>query len=249
MTTIQMNSTISVDCVVFGFDGTCLKVLLVRRKYAMDDLSADDLKLPGEMILEKETLDAAAERVLRQYTGLGGIYLKQTRVFSDPNRVNEKELKWICEYHRISTERVITVGYYALVRIDSKILANTQSKAAIWADVDSIHSLIMDHYEILSDALSHLYKEMIYTPVAFELLPKRFTIRQLQNLFSAVFGMNIDNRNFRKKFLSTGFLIPTGKKETKVAHKPARYYEFNKAAYNKALKDRNSLKFLTNWSY
>ena len=72
-----MNSTISVDCVVFGFDGTALKVLLVRRKYAMDDISADDLKLPGEMIRENETLDAAATRVLKEYTGLDSIYLKQ----------------------------------------------------------------------------------------------------------------------------------------------------------------------------
>lgn len=249
MTTIQMNSAISVDCVVFGFDGTSLKVLLVKRRYGTEDLSPDDLKLPGSMILENETLDAAAERVLKVYAGLSGIYLKQTRIFSDPDRVNEKELKWICEYHRINTERVVTVGYFALVRLDAKMLANTQKKGAEWADVDSIHFLIMDHYEILSDALSRLYKEMIYSPVAFELLPKRFTIRQLQNLFSAVFGMNIDNRNFRKKFLSSGFLIPTAKKETKVAHKPARYYEFNKAAYNKAIKDRNVLKFLTNWAY
>ena len=102
--------------------------------------------------------------------------------------MDEKELKWICEYHGIKTERVVTVGYYALVRLDKDMVACTQKKGAIWTDVDSIHSLIMDHYEILSDALSVLYKEMIYSPVAFELLPKRFTIRQLQNLFSAVMG-------------------------------------------------------------
>ena len=125
------------------------------------------------MILENETLDAAAKRVLMEYAGLGGI----------------------------------------------------------------------------SPALSVLYKEMIYSPVAFELLPKRFTIRQLQNLFSAVMGVAIDNRNFRKKLLSTGFLVPTDKKETKVAHKPAQYYEFNRAAYKKALKERNSLRFLANWAY
>ena len=247
--TIQMNSTISVDCVVFGFDGTALKVLLVRRKYAMDDISADDLKLPGEMIRENETLDAAATRVLKEYTGLDSIYLKQTRVFSDPGRVSGKELRWICEYHGIMTERVITAGYYALVRIDSKMLANTGRKRAVWEDVDSIHSLIMDHFEILSDALSHLYMEITRTPAAFELLPKRFTIRQLQNLFSAVMGVSFDNRNFRKKFLSTGLLIPTDRKESHVAHKPARYYEFNRTAYNKALKERNPLKFLANWAY
>lgn len=201
------------------------------------------------MILENETLDAAAKRVLMEYAGLGGISPNQTRIFSDPDRVDEKELKWICEYHGIKTERVVTVGYYALVRLDKDMVACTQKKGAIWTDVDSIHSLIMDHYEILSDALSVLYKEMIYSPVAFELLPKRFTIRQLQNLFSAVMGVAIDNRNFRKKLLSTGFLVPTDKKETKVAHKPAQYYEFNRAAYKKALKERNSLRFLANWAY
>ena len=112
-----------------------------------------------------------------EYAGLGGISPNQTRIFSDPDRVDEKELKWICEYHGIKTERVVTVGYYALVRLDKDMVACTQKKGAIWTDVDSIHSLIMDHYEILSDALSVLYKEMIYSPVAFELLPKRFTIR------------------------------------------------------------------------
>lgn len=247
--TIQMNSTISVDCVVFGFDGTSLKVLLVRRKYAMEDISADDLKLPGEMIRENETLDAAAARVLKEYTGLESIKLKLTGVFSDPYRVSGKELKWICEYHGINTARVITVGYYALVRLDNKMLANTGRKRAVWEDVDSIRSLIMDHFEILSDALSHLYMEITRTPAAFELLPKRFTIRQLQNLFSAVMGVSFDNRNFRKKFLSTGLLIPTDRKESHVAHKPARYYEFNRTAYNKALKERNPLKFLANWAY
>lgn len=244
-----MNSAISVDCVVFGFDGLKLNVLLVRRRYAMDDLKADDLKLPGAMILENETLDSAAKRVLEEHAGMKDIYLQQTKIFSDPDRVNAKELEWICRYHGISTTRVVTVGYYALVKLDSKIISCTRNKDAVWVDVDSIHSLIMDHYEIMSDALSVLYKEMLYSPIAFELLPRRFTIRQLQNLFSAVLGINIDNRNFRKKFLSAGLLIPTDKKESKVAHKPARYYEFNRAAYNKALKEKNSLRFISNWAY
>lgn len=244
-----MNSAISVDCVVFGFDGLKLNVLLVRRRYAMDDLKADDLKLPGAMILENETLDSAAKRVLEEHAGMKDIYLQQTKIFSDPDRVNAKELEWICRYHGISTTRVVTVGYYALVKLDSKIITCTRNKGAVWVDVDSIHSLIMDHFEIMSDALSVLYKEMLYSPIAFELLPRRFTIRQLQNLFSAVLGINIDNRNFRKKFLSAGLLIPTDKKESKVAHKPARYYEFNRAAYNKALKEKNSLRFISNWAY
>lgn len=247
--TIQMNSGISVDCVVFGFDGKDLKVLLIKRKYQTDDLSANDPKLPGAMILENETLPQAASRVLEESTGLCEIYLKQVGIFSDPDRVSAEELDWICRYHNIRTERVVTVGYYALVKLTDKIITYTMRRGASWVNVDDIHFLAMDHMEILGEALAVLQKEMMLSPIAFELLPKKFTIRQLQNLFSAVSGISIDNRNFRKKILASGLLLATGEKEKGVAHKPALYYEFNRHAYRKAMKERNRLEFINNWSY
>ncbi len=247
--TIETNSAISVDCVVFGFDGKNLKVLLIKRRYPVEDLSPDDLKLPGAMIQENETLPDAASRVLEETTGLRDIFLKQTSIFSSPDRIQDKELEWICQFQKIRTRRIVTVAYYALVKLNQGIINFTMRKGAKWVDVDLINHLIMDHMDILADALSVLQKEMMHSPIAFELLPKKFTIRQLQNLFGAVLGVSIDNRNFRKKIFSSGLLLPTGEKEKNVSHKPALYYTFNKSAFKKALKERNRLGFIDNWSY
>ncbi len=246
---IQMNQSLSVDCAVFGFNGKTLKVLLIERRYYAPDTHLDKLKLPGAMILDNETLPEAAYRVLEEATGLRDVYLKQMEIFSDPDRVSGEELKWINRHHGIHAERVVTVGYYALVTLDSRIIAYTSAKGARWVDVESIQRLAMDHKRILTSALSVLCREMLQSPVAFELLPRKFTIRELQTLYSAVLGIEIDNRNFRKKILTSGFLTPTSEKEQGVAHKPARYYTFNKNAYKKAVKEKLRLGFINNWQY
>ena len=147
---VQTNSAISVDCVIFGFDGTDLKALLVRRRNADPLYDEKEVKLPGAMILENETLEEAASRVLEATTGLKGLYLKQIAIFSNPNRVTREELDWICEYHGISTDRVVTVGYYALVKLGKGMTDYTRRQGAQWMNVDEIHSLIMDHMDILS---------------------------------------------------------------------------------------------------
>lgn len=246
---VQTNQSLSVDCAVFGFNGKTLKVLLIERRYSKPDVRLDPLKLPGAMILENETLPEAAYRVLEEATGLKNIYLKQMDIFSDPKRVSGEELEWINRYHGINTERVVTVGYYALVKLDARMVAYTTAKGAQWVDVDAIQRLAMDHKQILTAALSVLCREMLQSPVAFELLPRKFTIRTLQNLYSAVLGIEIDNRNFRKKILSSGFLIPTAEKEQGVAHKPARFYTFNRNAYRKAVREKLKLGFINNWKY
>lgn len=233
MNNVQTNSAISVDCVIFGFDGVNIKVLLVRRRSA-DPLYHDkELKLPGAMIRENETLPEAADRVLEASTGLKGLYLKQTTIFSDPYRVDQNELKWICKYHDIRTDRVVTVGYYALVKLDAGMVNYTKRQGAVWMNVDEIHHLIMDHMDILSDALTVLQKDILWSPIAFKLLPKKFTVRQVQNLLEAVFGIEIDNRNFRKKLFTSGILVETDEFEKNVNHKPARLYQLNKSLFGK----------------
>ena len=233
-TSVQTNSAISVDCVIFGFDGVNLKALLVRRR-TVDPLYHDkELKLPGAMIQENETLPEAAARVLEGSTGLRGLYLKQTSIFSDPRRVDESELKWISQYHGIHTVRVVTVGYYALVKLDQGMMNYTRRQGAVWENVDDIHHLIMDHMDILSDALTVLQKEILWSPAAFQLLPKKFTVRQLQNLLEAVFGIEIDNRNFRKKLFTSGILNETDEFERNV---PDRLYTLNKSAFSKKKPD------------
>lgn len=240
---VQTNSAISVDCVIFGFDGVNIKVLLVRRRTA-DPLYHDrELKLPGAMIRENETLPEAAARVLAGSTGLKDIYLQQTTIFSDPKRVDESELEWIGKYHGIHTVRVVTVGYYALVKLDKGMMNYTRSQGAVWMNVDDIHNLIMDHMDILSDALTVLQKDILWSPAAFRLLPKKFTVRQLQNLLEAVFGIEIDNRNFRKKLFASGILVDTGELEKNVNHKPARLYTVNKSSFGK--KKLDVVKFFT----
>lgn len=233
MMIVQTNSAISVDCVIFGFDGADLKVLLVRRR-SSDPLYADeDFKLPGAMIHENETLPEAAARVLEASTGLRGLYLKQTSIFSDPYRVTEDEMRWICKYHSIHTERVVTVGYYSLVKLDRGMVDYTMRNGAVWKTVDQINHLIMDHMDILSDALTFLQKDVLLSPSAFQLLPKKFTIRQLQNLLEAILGIEIDNRNFRKKLFSSGILVETEEFEKHVSHKPARLYKLSKGAFSR----------------
>lgn len=230
---VDMNSTLSVDCVIFGFDGESIKVLLVRRRVDHPGLDREDLKLPGAMILENETLPQAAARVLEESTGLKGIELKQTSIFSNPHRVCDRELEWICKYHGIKTERVVSVGYYALVKLDPGIVFYTRKRGATWMNVDEVRNLIMDHMEILSDALTVLQREILYSAAGFSLLPKKFTVRQIQNLYEAIFGVEIDNRNFRKKLFSSDLLIDTGEMEIHVKHKPAKLYMLNKSSLSK----------------
>lgn len=238
---MQINDSISVDCVIFGFDGTSLKCLLIER-------ADKDYKLPGNMIRQNEDIQSAAYRVLEELTGLKEVFLQELSVFSDPNRICGSELDWINNSYQINTTRVVTVAYYALVKLNAQIRVHSKANKTIWADIQSINRLAMDHKMILVDALSTLNKNLLNSPIAFELLPKKFTIRQLENLYKAILGVEIDNRNFRKKILDCGYIICTGEREKNVAHKPALYYTFDKNKYKKELKNNFKLNFL-NWHY
>jgi 8-oxo-dGTP diphosphatase len=237
---VQTNHSISVDCVVFGFDGRSLKCLLIKR-------NGQDLKLPGSLISDEEDIPSAAYRVLEEMTGLRDIFLKELSVFSDPYRVGNKDLEWINHFYRVHTKRVVTVAYYALVKLDNKIMFHTKEKEALWLEVASITTLAMDHKDILNKALSMLSRDMTHSPIAFELLPRKFTIRELADLYKAVLGVEIDNRNFRKKIIGCGYILPTGEKEKGVAHKPAAYYIFDKHRYRREEKKIRKLNFI-NWN-
>lgn len=237
---VETNHSLSVDCVIFGYDSEGLKVLLVKqRKYPNQIVEPTRLKLPGSMILENETLPEAARRVLLDRTGIDRLYLELCGIFSDPRRVDEEELDWIAKFHNISTRRVVTVGYYALVPITAKMLKHTTQKGAKWCRCDEVGELAMDHTQILNESLEVLRRDFASSPIAFELLPRKFTIRELQSLHSAVMGVEVDSRNFRKKILNSGILKPTGVKQKGVAHKPAEYYTFNLSAYKKSEKRCN----------
>ena len=245
------NSSISVDCVVFGFDGSSLKVLLVKRRYREADASGDevykeDYKLPGSPIFDNEDLTTSAYRILEEITSIRNIYLKQLHVFSDPARLSERDLAWLNSRYGMDTRRIITIAYYSLVKLNRRMTEHTALRRAEWHDVQSVKKLALDHKEILMMALSTLNRQLLNEPIAFELLPRKFTIRQLQTLYEAILGVEIDNRNFRKKLLTSGYLRALGDKEEGVAHKPAQYYMFDKARYETENRKRTKLNFI-NW--
>ena len=226
-----LNPHVSVDCVVFGFNDRKLKVLLIEReKIPGTRLKGHPLKLPGSLISEVEDLDISAGRTLRELTGLNNIYLKQFGVFSAPDRLSPpSDLKWLSTTSGLKVDRVVTVAYYSLIKIsESNITEKT-----IWIPVDEVPELIFDHNQIIKKALDVLRREIRTEPLCFELLPKKFTIRQMQNLYEAILGEKLDNRNFRKKVRPLEFLLPLNEKEKEVNHKPAQLYKFDKRLYDK----------------
>lgn len=243
----RINPSLSVDCVVFGFDGRALKVLLIERRYRThNETEAYDFKLPGSLIYEDEDVRSAAHRIVEQYLGRREIYLRQLHVFSRPDRVTGEELTWLKAHYQVETSRVVTVAYYMLVKLDESLVAHTQNQGARWIELEAVHHLAMDHKQILGFALETLGKQLTTEPIAFELLPRKFTLRQLQQLYEGILGIELDNRNFRKKVLSSDYVRPTGEREKQVAHKPALYYTFNRQRFSKDVRQKFRLNFI-NW--
>jgi 8-oxo-dGTP diphosphatase len=227
----DLNPHVSVDCVIFGFDNRKLKVLLIEReKVSGPNFRSHELKLPGSLIFETEDLDASAIRTLKELTGLDNIFLKQFAVFGLPGRLAPKEdLEWLRKTSRLMVDRVVTIAYYSLIKIsESNITEKT-----IWHPVDELPGLIFDHNQIIEKALGILRKEIRTEPLCFELLPKKFSLRQMQNLYEAILGESMDNRNFRKKIKRLEFLVPLSEWESGVNHKPAQLYRFDKKFYRK----------------
>jgi 8-oxo-dGTP diphosphatase len=211
---------LTVDAVVFGFDEGDLKVLLIQR-----DLEpfAGQWALPGGFARVEETLDEAVLRELREETGLERVYLEQLYTFGEPGRDPR--------------ERVVTVAYYALVKLgDHRVRAATDARNAAWFQVCDLPGLAFDHEAIIEVALRRLKGKVRYEPVGFELLPKKFTLTQLQHLYEAVLETAVDKRNFRKKLLGMGLLIETDEIEQDVAHRAARLYRFDEARYRQLKK-------------
>lgn len=206
---------LTVDCVVFGLDDQDLKVLLIQR-----DLEPFEGKwaLPGGFVQVDETLDTAALRELEEETGLKKVYLEQLYTVGDLGRDPR--------------ERIVTVAYYALVRLsDHKVKAATDARQALWFEMEDLPKLAFDHDKILKMAHERLRGKVRYQPIGFELLPQKFTLRQLQHLYEVVLDRELDKRNFRKKILGMEILEELDEVETDVAHRAARLYRFDKKAY------------------
>jgi hypothetical protein len=226
----RLNPHISVDCVVFGFDSRQLSVLLVKRQAVDGDPEPGKMKLPGSPIADDEDLDHSAYRILREMTGLERIFLKQFAVFSSPERLQPpSDLEWLYKMSGINVERMVTVAYYSLIKINGASLPLSES--SLWVNVDEIPQLTFDHNEIVQRAIEQLRREMLTEPIGFELLPKKFTVTQLQTLQEVLLGQKIDNRNFRKRILKLKYIVPLNEREKGVGHKPAQFYRFDKKLY------------------
>lgn len=223
----NINPNVSVDCVVFGFDNQKLNVLLIEQKMA--DKEKVQFALPGDLILEDEGLDAAANRVLYEISGLSGIFLRQFKAFGDPNRVSDiKDLEWLKSYRSNPQARVITVAYLALIKMDEfETNASSFAERVFWQDVEEVPALAFDHSRILEEALERLRDDFQNHRTGFELLPDRFTLGQIQRLYEIILGVELDKRNFRKKILKEKLVSATNEKQTGVLHKPAVLYELN----------------------
>ena len=214
-------AALTVDCVVFGFDDTELKVLLIERGIAP---FKGQWALPGGFVRVDETLDEAARRELMEETGLKKLFLEQLYTFSSVDRDPR--------------ERVISVAYYALTKpADHRTQATTDAADARWFPVRQIPALAFDHAHIFATALQRLRGKLRYEPIGFELLPPKFTLSQLQQLYEAVLGTELDKRNFRKKVLSYGLLLPLDETHREGAHRPAQLFRFDPVRYEKLKKE------------
>jgi len=213
-------AALTVDCVVFGFEESDLQVLLIRR--AIPPFK-DRWALPGGFVRVEETLDDAARRELVEETGLKDVFLEQLYTFGAVDRDPR--------------ERVVSVAYYALVRPgDHTTAASTDAAEARWFPIQDIPALAFDHATILTAALKRLRGKLTYQPIGFELLPPKFTLTQLQRLYEAVLGGEIDKRNFRKKVLSFDLLIPLKEQHRDGPHRPAQLFRFDPVKYERLKK-------------
>jgi len=211
-------SAFSVDNVIFGFDDSLLKILLIKRA---ERPYKDQWALPGDLVFPEEHLDDAPKRVLRELTGLENVFLEQVATFGRVDR------------HPLG--RVITVAYYSLVNI-AKVHPKPHSFAEelAWHEVSEIKSLAFDHMLIMKKCLDRLKSKVRTQPIGFELLPQKFTLSELQDLYEAVLGKPLDKRNFRKKILSLGVLLDQEEYQTGVAHRPAKLFQFDRKRYAEA---------------
>lgn len=205
--------SVTTDCVIFGFDGVKLKVLLVERGMAP---YKGRWAFPGGFLNMDESAEEGALRELKEETGLEGAYIRQFHTFSAPQRDPR--------------ERVITIAYYALVRMQ-EVKGGDDASDARWFALDEVPPLAFDHDQILRKAEKTLRQQIHFEPVGFELLPEKFTVKQLQNLYEAILDMRFDRRNFYNKMRRLGMLELTGDTANPSQRREANLFSFNAKKY------------------
>ena len=201
------NIAVSVDCVIFGYESKQLRVLLIK-----SDLKEYEglWSLLGDLVKPTEDMEEAPYRVLEQRTGLKDVYLEQVHTFGSINR------------H--PSGRVVTTAYYSLVDSKSHKLKLTENELH-WHTVDEIESLAFDHKIILDTCLNRLRQQIMEQPIVFNLLQEKFSLRELQDLYAAILGVELDRRNFRKRMTLKNWLVDLNQMEDDVPHRPGKLYK------------------------
>ena len=205
---------VALDCIIFGFDGQDLKLLLIKRGFEPEK---NKWSLMGGFLRPDETLDEAAHRVLKDLTGLENVYLEQLHAFSDVTRD--------------PGERTISIAYFALIDIHQYETQLSEDYHAEWFPISQKPGLIFDHEDMVRMAQKQLRYKAALHPLLFELLPQKFTIPHLQNMYEEVYATNFDSRNFTRKLLSTGLLVRQNGKDKSGSKKGAFYYKLDKRKY------------------
>jgi ADP-ribose pyrophosphatase YjhB (NUDIX family) len=212
--TRQNRMLVAVDCIIFGFDGMDLKLLLIQRGFEPEK---GRWSLMGGFVQPEESFENSAQRVLKQLTGLDNVYLEQLYAFGDP--------------HRDPLERTASIAYFSLIDIHKYEKQISHDFHAEWFSLKKIPSLIFDHKQMIQMAKEKLRYKAAFHPVLFELLPEKFTLPQLQNLYEGVYESLMDKRNFSRKVLSTGLLIKQNYKDKETSKRGAFYYKLDKRKY------------------
>lgn len=210
----QTRLLLAVDCIIFGFDGETFKILLIKRGFQPEK---GNWSLMGGFVQPNESLDQASNRILKQLTGLEGVYLEQLHTFGD--------------VQRDPIERTVSTAYFALLDINKYETQLSADYHAEWFPLKSIPKLIFDQQEMVETAKRRIRYKAALHPILFELLPNKFTIPQLQTLYESVFNTTIDKRNFSKRVLATGLLIKLADKDKAGSKRGAYYYQLNMKNY------------------
>jgi ADP-ribose pyrophosphatase YjhB (NUDIX family) len=216
---------VAVDCIIFGFDGSRLKALLIKRGF---EPGIGKWSLMGGFVDKNESVDEAATRILNSLTGLSDVYMEQLSCFG--------------EVKRDPGGRVISVAFFALIKIDDYSADMMKEHNSKWFSLDEIPSLVFDHRHMINIAMTRLREKVSNHPIGFALLPHKFTLQQLQSLYEAVYERQLDKRNFIRKIHSLNILHKLKEKEKESSRKGAFFYVFDKKKYEKL--DKEGLKFL-----
>lgn len=228
---MSFDPNVSVDCVILGFDGEALKVLLSRTSSERPEAGLHLLKLPGRVLHTNEDPDDAALSIIGELTGTRNHYVRQFHAYGSPDRTrNPKDILWLEHAIEHKIGRIVTIAYLSLIRITNRTHRTFAGHDATWYPVEGLPQLAFDHNQIIQDTLTEVYRDSVQQPqLLFEMLPAKFTALQLRRLHEQICGSPLDVRNFSKTILAKPYIVPLEEWEQNVSHRAARYYKFKAA--------------------